>query len=232
MNKLWLIVIVNILAIPALQAQKEYRLVRKGNAAFEKEKFNDAEILFRKALEKNKSSIPARYNLGNALYKEKNYQEAASTWGGLSTRADLKPEQQAALWHNSGNAFLQAKNYQAAIEAYKQALKINPADDDTRYNLSYALFKARQQEQQQKQNQNQQQQNKNQQQQQNQQNQQTQQPHNQQQNEQPQQAQPQELSKQDAERMLEAMKNAEQKTMEKLKQEKKPMVSGRPVKDW
>lgn len=225
MKKLWLILILNILAIPVLQAQKEYRLVRKGNAAFEKEKYNDAEILFRKALEKNKSSIPARYNLGNALYKEKNYQEAASTWGGLTTRADLKPEQQATMWHNSGNAFLQSKNYQAAIEAYKQALRINPADDDTRYNLSYALLKARQQEQEQKQNQ--QQQNKNQQQ-----NQQNPQPQNQQPNEQPQQAQPQELSKQDAERMLEAMKNAEQKTIEKLKQEKKPMVSGRPVKDW
>ncbi|MGC8865356.1 MAG: tetratricopeptide repeat protein [Bacteroidales bacterium] len=221
-------IVLALLVSPMLQAQKEYRLVRKGNTAMEKEKYNDAEIFYRKALEKNPGSVPARYNLGNALYKEHNYQEAASTWNGLISRADINADKASGILYNTGNAQVQAKNYQAAIEAYKQALKLNPADEDARYNLSYALLKARQQQQQQKQNQ-QQDQKQNQQQQQSQQN---QQPQNQQQNQQPQQAQPQELSKQDAERMLEAMKNAEQKTMEKLKQEKKPMVSGRPVKDW
>lgn len=227
MKQIVLFVMFALLAFYPLQAQKEYRLVRKGNAAMEKGKFNDADVFYRKALEKNPGSIPARYNLGNALYKERNYQEAASTWSGLTTRSDLGTEKQTDILYNTGNAMLQSKNYQAAIEAYKQALKLNPADEDARYNLSYALLKARQQQQQQKQNQ-QQDQKQNQQQQ----SQQNQQPQNQQQNQQPQQAQPQELSKQDAERMLEAMKNAEQKTMEKLKQEKKPLVSGRPVKDW
>lgn len=231
MKQIVLLIMFASLAFNPLQAQKEYRLVRKGNAAMEKGKYNDAEILYRKALEKNPGSVPARYNLGNALYKERNYQEAASTWSGLTTRADLGSLKEESILYNTGNAFLQSKNYQAAIEAYKRALMLNPSDEDARYNLSYALLKARQQQQQQKQNQqqNQQQDQKQNQQQQSQQN---QQPQNQQQNQQSQQAQPQELSKQDAERMLEAMKNAEQKTMEKLKQEKKPMVSGRPVKDW
>ncbi len=226
MKKFVVVLLLISLASHIALAQKEYRFIRKGNKNFEKEKYNDAEILYRKALEKDQSSVPARFNLGNALYREKNFQEAASAWSSLSNRIDLKPEQQAAIWHNTGNAFLQSQNYQAAIQSYKQALKLNPADEDTRYNLSYALLKARQQ-QQQKQNQQQ-----NQKQNQRQQNQSNQQAQGQQQNEQPQQAQPQELSKQDAERMLEAMKNAEQKTMEKLKQEKKPMVTGRPIKDW
>jgi len=103
-------------------------------------------------------------------------------------------------------AFLKSKKYNEAIEAYKNALRLNPKDEDTRYNLSYALRMAKKQDQQ-KQDQQQAQQ-------------------------QPQQGQPQEISKQDAERMLEAMKNAEQKTLEKLKKEKKAIVTEKPEKDW
>ncbi len=121
---------------------------------------------------------------------------------------------------------VKAENYGQAIEAYKNALRLNPGDADTRYNLAWAMAQAQQQQQQQ-QNQDQKKEEEEQQQQQ-----QQQQQQEQQQQEQPREVNPKEISKQDAERMLEAMKNAEQKTMEKLKKEQKAGVAGKREKDW
>lgn len=55
-----------------------------------------------------------------------------------------KKNQSANAYHNLGNAYLQAKEYQKAVEAYKNALRLNPQDDETRYNLAYALQKQEQ----------------------------------------------------------------------------------------
>lgn len=209
-----------------VEAQRENRFIRKGTEEYESNKFNEAEIDFRKALEKNPSSAVSQYNLGNSLYKQNNFEESVKAWSHLANRSDLSPQTSAHIWHNMGNAFMKSKKYNEAIEAYKNALRLNPKDDDTRYNLSYALRMAKKQEHQQNQQQNQQEQE--------QQKQPQPQPQQSQQQpeQQPQQGQPQEISKQDAERMLEAMKNAEQKTMEKLKKEKKALVTEKSDKDW
>jgi len=207
-----------------LNAQNPNRLARKGNKTYEAGKYNDAEVLYRKALEKKPEQFASRFNLGNSMYKQENYTEAAKAWASVTTRGDIESPVQSEVWHNIGNAMAKAKNYGQAIEAYKNALRLNPGDADTRYNLAWAMAQAQQQEEEQKQDQQEQKQDQQQQKQE-----QQQQPEQQ---EQPREANPREISKQDAERMLEAMKNAEQKTMEKLKKEQKAVVAGKREKDW
>ena len=227
MEKRYLCLLVLLLIhFSTVEAQRENRFIRKGTKEYESNKYNEAEIAFRKALEKNPSSAVSQYNLGNSLYKQNNLEESGKAWSSLANRSDLSSQNSAHVWHNIGNAFLKSKKYNEAIEAYKNALRLNPKDEDTRYNLSYALRMAKKQDQQkqkdqQKQDQQKQDQQKDQQKQ-----------DQQQAQQQPQQGQPQEISKQDAERMLEAMKNAEQKTLEKLKKEKKAIVTEKPEKDW
>jgi Ca-activated chloride channel homolog len=55
-------------------AQADKKFIRQGNHAYEKEKFPDSEILYRKALDKNKESADALFNTGDALYKQKKYE--------------------------------------------------------------------------------------------------------------------------------------------------------------
>ncbi|MFH1936152.1 MAG: tetratricopeptide repeat protein [Bacteroidota bacterium] len=140
-----------------------------------------------------------------------------------------KPDK-AEVLHNLGNSLLEAQQYEKSIEAYKQALLNNPHDLDSKYNLEYARMKLKQQQQQQQQNQ----QNKDQQEKQDQEKkeEQDQQQNKEQQDQQKQPPKPDKISKEDAERMLEAMKNDEKKTMEKVKKQKAKVAVGGIEKDW
>ena len=197
------------------------------------------------------------YNEGIELYDKQDYAAAEQSFGAA---AENLPKRQEQSWahYNRGNTFLQQQNYAQAIEAYKQALRLQPNNSDAQYNLAYAQKKLKQNQNQQKQNQNQQKQNQNQQNQnqnqqnqnQNQQNQnqnqQNQNQQNQNQNQQNQnqnqpngsaqrvqnQAAAQRLSKQNAARILERMKQEEigvQRKMLRQKAEKTPPTNG---KDW
>ncbi len=225
-RSIWILVWILTWSGTQLYAQNPNRLARKGNKNYDAGNYNDAEVLYRKALEKKPEQFASRFNLGNSTYRQKNYEEAAKAWASVTTRGDINAQEQSEVWHNIGNAMVKAENYGQAIEAYKNALRLNPGDADTRYNLAWAMAQAQQQQQQQ-QNQDQKKEEEEQQQQQ-----QQQQQQEQQQQEQPREVNPKEISKQDAERMLEAMKNAEQKTMEKLKKEQKAGVAGKREKDW
>jgi len=232
-------------------AQSENNFIRQGNQAFESGDFKKAEIDYRKALDKNQKSIKGEYNLGGAIYQQKNYEEAQKLYEQLAS-SDLTKEQKSMTYHNLGNTFLQMQKPEPAIEAYKNALRQNPNDLDTKYNLEFAkkMLKQQQQQQQQNKDQNKDQENKDQnkdQQKQDQQNQdqnKDQQKQDQQQNQQNQQQnqdnksqqQPQQtkqISKEDAERMLQALQDNEKKTLEKLRLEKlKNAKKVRTEKDW
>lgn len=229
-------------------AQSENKLIRKGNNAYQNGDYQTAEIDYRKALEKNKESVKGDFNLGGAMYQQKSFEEAAKKFETL-TGENIPPDQKAGAYHNLGNSLMSLQQYQPAIEAYKNALRQNPDDSDTKYNLEYARRMLQQQQQQQNQEQNkdnkdqqkqeqkqdkqdkqeqqdqkdQQQENKDQQNQEQQQNNQNQQ----------QQAQPKQISKEDAERMLQALKDNEKETMEKIKLEKlKSAKKVKSEKDW
>ena len=160
------------------------------------------------------------------------------------TERNTTSEIEADSYYNLGNTMMAQEKYAEAFEAYKNSLKINPNDEDARYNLEYARWKLIQQQQQQQQQQDQQQQDKEQeekdqqQQQQNQQQQQDQQQQEenqeqQQQQQQQDQQQQQEMSKEDAERMLKALENQEKQTMEDMNEKKASQMQKRKVqKDW
>lgn len=211
--------------------QTEYKEVRRGNNLYEDGKYKDAEISYRKAIEKSPSSVKGSFNLGNSLYKQDNFEEAGKNF--MNTIGKISPDdkqQQSAAYHNLGNAMVKSENYKEAIEAYKQALRLNPSDNDTRYNLSYAMNRQQQQQQnQQSQDQDDNQDNKDDE---NVQEQQSESGDNQQEDDRKEQQQNPQISKKDAERMLQALNNDEQKTLDKVNKQK---VRARPVqmeKDW
>lgn len=217
-----------------LFAQNERSLIRDGNKQYQQKKFSDAELNYRKGMEKNDHSYEANYNLGNALYRQDKLEEAAKYYSGSTALKKDKDAQQNA-YYNLGNSLLKAEKYQESVEAYKNALKINPKDDQSRYNLSYALSKLRQQQQQNKNDKNKdnkdnkQDQNKQQQDQNKKQQDQKQQADNKQQQGQ-QQSKPK-ISKEDAERMLQALKNDEKNLQKKLAK-RFDASTGNPEKDW
>lgn len=226
-------------------AQKENKFIRSGNNLYDEQKFKEAEVDYMKALEKNPESFKGQYNLGGALYKQENYQDASDLYNSLTMKSPDKNEQ-ANAYYNLGNALLKAQKYPESIEAYKNSLRLNPSDADAKYNMEFAKKMLKQQQQQQNKDQNKdqdkkddqeqkqdQQQQDQQQQDQKQHEQQEQQQQQQQQQQNQQQAQQQQISKQDAERMLEALKNDENKTMEKVNLQKIQVGKAKSTeKDW
>ncbi len=225
LQPLILILLVCSAFTPAL-AQKERKEIREGNTSYEKGKYSDAETSYRKALDKNSHSFPGSYNLGGAMYRQKKYDEAIQQYQ-RSAEKTTDPVEKANSYHNLGNAYLQSQQYQESIDAYRQSLKLNPGDNETRYNMAYAqaMLKKQQQEQQQnKDQQNKNQQSKDKKDQQSKDKQDQQQQSNDQQQDQKQQKEQQKaqaqkqpkISKEDAERILQALKNDEQKLQEKM----------------
>ncbi|MBP8976377.1 MAG: VWA domain-containing protein [Bacteroidetes bacterium] len=203
--------------------------VKEGNRAYKEKRYIDAEVAYKKALEKDPKSSAALYDAGNAYYKEQRYDEALQHYA-QAEQLMTSNDQRADAWYNIGNTLYQGNKYQEAVKAYQQSLRYRPGDQDALYNLQMALEKLKQQKndqqnkQQQKQ-QNQQQQNKNQQnQQQNQQQKQQQQPPP------PQLSQKQQMPKEEAERILEAIKNNEKEIQKNLRKREGARV--RVEKDW
>jgi tetratricopeptide (TPR) repeat protein len=135
-------------------AQKERKFIRSGNELFEGEKFENSEVEYRKALGKKINSYEAGFNLGDALYKQKKYDEALKQFQTLAVN-EKDPEKLGHLFHNMGNTLLESKKIDESIEAYKQSLRFNPNSQETKYNLEYARqMKKKQEEEQKKQDQN------------------------------------------------------------------------------
>jgi Ca-activated chloride channel homolog len=223
-----IIIIILLTILSPAFSQKENKLLRQGNKEYEKADYKTAEKDYRKALELNKESIKGQFNLGSAVYQEKNFEEAAKIYGNLAQK-NQERETQAKIYHNLGNSYLQTKEYEKSILAYKNALINDPRDLDTKYNLEYAKMMLQQQQQQQQQ-QNKDQQKKDDQKDKKDQNQdQQKQNQDQQKNQNPDQKK---ISKEDAERMLEALKNDEKKTMQKVKKQKAKVQTVGVEKDW
>ncbi len=233
MKKTWTTIIavavVSIAAVGTLHAQSVRSHVRSGNRLYNEQKFGDAEAEYRKAVEKNGKIPQGYYNLGDAVYKQDRYDEAVEDFRTALNHA-TDPKIKAHLYHNLGNAYLQGRKYQDAIDQYKNALKLAPSDEDTKYNLAYAeeMLK-RPPPQQQKQNQ-QQKQDQQQKQNQNQQQQQQQQQQNKNQQKQQQQQQERQMSKAEANRILDALKNDEKEVQKKLRRRQPVRVN--VDKDW
>lgn len=237
-------------------------LVEKGNTKYDEGAFEEAEQLYRDAQTEEGDPFISGFNLGDALFRQERYKEAASVFQTLPKLTDDK-KQKAAAFHNLGNAFLKEKKFQESVDAYKESLRNDPKDIDTKYNLSYAKRMLQQQQEQQQQQQDDQQQEDNEEkkdqeqqqdqkeknqeekkdqqkqqqdqkeQEENEQQQQQQEQEQQQQEGENQQPQPKGISKEDAERMLEALDQEERKIREKLdKKEERKGVKKTIEKDW
>jgi tetratricopeptide (TPR) repeat protein len=222
-------------------AQNERKFVRQGNKYYgaalkdttkiDSTLFNKAEIEYRKALDKKPTDPKWNFNLSNSLYKQMKFEESAEKFKEISEQSTDKVEKSHAL-HNMGNSLLMNNKLDESIEAYKQALRNNPKDLETKYNLLYAMnLKKKQEEEQKKQDKNKDQdkdkdkdkdQNKD------------QDKKDQDQQKQDQQQQPQnKISKQNAEQMLQALENQEKKTQEKVKKVQALKAKSKQVeKDW
>ncbi len=156
-------VLLTLVGTSELYAQSLRSLVNDGNEMYEKQQYADAEVEYRKSLEKDKDLMEGSYNLGNAVHKQQRFDEAIQNYHqaiGKTTDKNV----QSKLYYNMGNSYFEGQQYRESINAYKRSLKLNPNDDDAKYNLAYAYKKLKEQQQQQKQNKNQQQQKKDQQQ--------------------------------------------------------------------
>ncbi len=237
-------IIIFMLLLISLNAfsQADRKYLRKGNREYTRENYSESEILYRKASDENTRSPEATFNIGDALYKQQKFEDAGKQFIDNTTQT-VDAEKQAAGWYNLGNSLLQSKKIQESIEAYKNSLKLDPDNKSAKYNLGYAqnLLKQQQQQQQQQQeqqNQNNDQQKKDKQQQDNKQenkeNQESQQQQDQQQQQQKDQKEQQEqgISKEDAERLLNALANDEKQVQEKVKREKAAKARTRTLKNW
>lgn len=227
-----------LIAAANIQAQSKRSLINEGVDLYKEKKFADAEVNFKKGLEKDAASFEGNFNLGDAYYKQGRYDEALQAYKNALSLTDDK-YMKARAYHNIGNSLLKSQKLKESIEAYKNSLKLNPEDLETKYNLSYAL---RQQQQnkndknkddknkdQNKDNQQQNQdKNKDQNKDQNKQDQQNKNDQNkdQQNQQQQQQQQKDQISKAEAQRILDALKNNESDLQKKLRKAKaKPVVT-------
>lgn len=119
-------------------AQSTRGLVNDGVELYTEQKFSDAEVNFRKAMELDSSNFEAQFNLGDSFYKQQKYAEAIIAFQQSLTNATTK-EQKAKVYYNIGNSLLKIRKVSESINVYKESLKLEPNDFDAKYNLSYAL---------------------------------------------------------------------------------------------
>lgn len=118
-------------------AQADRKEVRAGNRLFNKEKWQEADIEYRKATAKDSLSFAAWYNLAGAQYREGAFDEAAKSLEKIKDAAPVSASA-ADYYYNLGNIAVQKKDWKAAVDAYKQSLLIDPEDMDAKENYSYA----------------------------------------------------------------------------------------------
>jgi len=250
MNRKYILILFLFVWAVASQAQNERKFIRQGNKYFEEAmkdtsridtvQFNKAEIEYLKALEKKPDDSKWNFNRADALYKQKKFDESAEKFKEIADKTTNKIEKSRAL-HNLGNSFLMKNKLDESIAAYKDALRSNPKDLETKYNLLYAMnMKKKQQDQKKKDDKNKDKnkdkdkdkdkdKNKDQKKDQDKKNQDQQ---NKDQNKQQQQQQ-NKISKQDAEQMLQALENNEKKIQDKVKKVQALKAESRKVdKDW
>jgi tetratricopeptide (TPR) repeat protein len=226
-----------------MNAQTDKKYIRKGNREYEKNMFSESEISYKKAVDENKQYPDAVFNVGDALYKQKKFEEAGKQFVESTNENDDRIKKSAGLY-NLGNSLIKANKLQESIDAYENSLKLRPDNHEAKYNLAYAQDLLKQQQEQQKK----QQQDKNKQDQNKDKNKQDQKKDQKDQNDknkdqqkdqntnkdQKQQQQPreQEISKEDAQRLLNSLANDEKNVQEKVKLAKATKSKVRTRINW
>ena len=220
-------------------AQNKKSLLRDGNELYTDRSYNEAEMQYRKSLEKDQDYFNASFNLADAVYKQERYEESSALFDALKDNAPNETDL-AKVYYNLGNSLVKEKKLEEAIEAYKSALRINPKDKDTRHNLAITHKQKQQQEnkdenkenkdeqEQDKDRENKEEEKENKEQEQNQ--------ENKEQQEEMKESKPEEkkeeMSKETAEKMLEAIQQQEKELQEELQKKKVKGKRVKVLKDW
>ena len=228
-----ILLLLTAISVSAQKAERDY--IRKGNRAYKDSTYVNAEVNYRKAIDVNPKSAISMYNLGNTLMQQNKLQEAMEQFV-AATKMEKDKGNLAQIYHNMGVIFHSGKDYAKAVEAYKESLRNNPKDNETRYNLALAQKMLKDQEQNQQnqdqnkdQNQDKKEQEKEQDKDKQDQNQQDQQ--NQDQQQQPPQPQENQMSKENAEQLLKSVMQDEKDVQDKVKKQQ-VIQGGRLEKDW
>ncbi len=215
-------------------AQNKKSFLRDGNELYTDSSYNDAEMQYRKSLEKDQDYFNASFNLADAVYKQERYEESSALFDALIDNAPTENDL-AKVYHNLGNSLTQEQKLEEAIEAFKNALRINPNDAETRHNLALSKKQKQEQEQQEekkeenkeekkdqekdKEGEDKQEQNK------------EQEKEDEEKENQPEEKK-EEMSKEDAEKMLEAIQQEEKELQEELQKKKVKGKRVKVLKDW
>ena len=126
-------------------AQNKKSFLRDGNELYADSSYNEAEMQYRKSLEKDQDYFNASFNLADAVYKQERYEESSALFDALKDNAPTETDL-AKVYHNLGNSLVKEQKLEEAIDAYKSSLRINPKDKDTRHNLAITHKQKQQQE--------------------------------------------------------------------------------------
>lgn len=226
-------------------AQADRKHIRQGNREYDGDKFAESEISYRRASDINKTSPDAVFNTGDALYRQNKFDDAAKEFLESSGKTD-DISRKAAAFYNLGNSQLMAQKIEESIGAYKNSLRLDPDNMEAKYNLAYAqdLLEQQKQQQQDKDDQSKNDQNKS--------DQKSEQDKNQDQDKQGDQEKEQDnqdssqqnqddkrqnqdqqgISREDAERLLNAIANDEKEVQEKVKEAKAAKARVKTLKNW
>ena len=214
--------VVLLLVVMSMAAQTDRQYIRQGNKQFNNGDYANAEVSYRKAVEKNPKNPQAVYNLGNALSAQKKDSAAVEQFQ-KAANLETNPLRKYQSFHNIGVICQSHKMYGEAIEAYKSALRLNPADDETRYNLVLCKHQKQKQDQN-KQNQNDQKKNE--------QKDQENKDQNKDKDKQKQEQQKPQMSKDNAEQLLNAAMQQEKQTQDRLKKAQQQPQRRNILKNW
>lgn len=210
-------------------AQQEKKTVIEGNKNYESKKYNEAEKDYKKAIQQNKNSYTGAFNLGNTYYKQGKYEDAANQFQSI-THTPVEKDTLAKVYHNLGNSLLKQRKFEESINAYKNALKNNSYDEETRYNMSYAqkMLKQQQQNKNNKEDKNKDKKDDKK----NKDNKKEDKEKEKKDNRKHEQQQQNQISKEDAQRLLDALQNDEKNIQDKVKKERARGVKVQIEKDW
>ena len=119
------------------QDMPERSEVRRGNRQYNKGNYEKSIERYERALEAAPESFEARYNLGNALYKAERFDKAEQTMRQAAADTLRTDDERAQAFYNLGNAQFKQQKYKEALESYKQSLRLNPSDQEAKYNYAY-----------------------------------------------------------------------------------------------
>jgi Ca-activated chloride channel homolog len=207
-----------LLSATLAQAQTSDALIRRGNRFYNKQDYDQSLFNYEKALKKSPGNADAFFNLGDALYRKNDYEKAAGSYDDvLQSKADENTRQSA--YYNKGVAMVRQKKIDEGIDAWKNALRLDPADSDARENLVRALMEKKKQDQQKKKDNPDKKQNDN-----------KQKKEQNKQDNTPKQQQSK-LSKQQVEQYLRSLEQREKDVQDKMNQNKSHTLT-HPDKDW